>query len=54
MTFSIIVMILMVLAVIAMLPIWPWSRGWGYHNSAALGLITVVVLINATLTHYAF
>ena len=54
MTVSIIVMTLMVLAAIAMLPFWPWSRGWGYHNSAALTLITVVVLINATLTHYVF
>lgn len=52
MTFSIVVMIVMVAAIIAMLPIWPWSRGWGYGNAAALGLVTGVVLINAALTHF--
>lgn len=52
MIFSIVVMIVMVAAIIAMLPIWPWSRGSGYHNSGALSLITAVVLINAALTYY--
>jgi hypothetical protein len=54
MTFSIIVMIMMVLAVIAMLPFWPWSRGQGYGNATALSLITGVVLINAALTQFVF
>jgi len=54
MTFSIIVVALMVLTAIAILPIWPYSRGWGYHNSAALCLILAVVFINAALTHYVF
>ena len=49
MTFSIIVMIMFVLAVIATLPFWPYSRGWGFGTSTALGLVTAVVLINATL-----
>jgi low affinity Fe/Cu permease len=52
MVFSIVVMVLMVLAVTAMLPIWPWSRSWGYGNATALALITCVVLINAALTRY--
>ncbi len=52
MTFSTIVMIMMVLAVIAMLPFWPWSRGWGYGNATALALITGVVLINAVLDRF--
>ena len=54
MTFSTIVMIMMVLAVIAMLPFWPWSRGWGYGNATALSLITGVVFINAALTQFVF
>ena len=54
MTFSTILVVMMVLTIIAILPVWPYSRGWGYHNSAALSLITAVVLINATLTHFVF
>ncbi len=54
MTFSIIVMIMMGLGCVATLPIWPYSRGWGYHNCAALGLITAVVLINAALDRFVF
>ncbi len=54
MTFSLVVMIMMVLAIITTLPIWPYSRGWGYHNSAALSLITAVVVINAALDRFVF
>ena len=54
MTFSTILVVMMVLTIIAILPVWPYSRGWGYHNSAALSLITAVVLINAALTHFVF
>ncbi|MEE8530909.1 MAG: DUF3309 family protein [Hyphomicrobium sp.] len=54
MTFSIIVMIMMVLAIVAILPFWPWSRGQGYGNATALSLITGVVLINAALTQFVF
>ena len=54
MTFSIVVMIMFVLAVIATLPFWPYSRGWGFGTSSALGLVTTVVLINAALDRFVF
>ena len=27
------------------LPAWPYSGGWGYYPSGALGLILVIILI---------
>jgi len=35
-----------VVAALAALPIWPWSRKWGYGNAGALAYILLVVAIN--------
>jgi hypothetical protein len=34
----------LLLAVVA-LPLWPWSRGWGYAPSAGLLLLSLMVLL---------
>jgi len=36
-----------VVAAIAALPIWPWSRDWGNGNAGALAYILLVISINA-------
>jgi hypothetical protein len=36
-----------VVAAIAAMPIWPWSRDWGNGNAGALAYILLVVSINA-------
>jgi hypothetical protein len=41
---SILLLILVVLLVAA-LPTWPYSSGWGYYPSGGLGTILVIVLI---------
>ena len=38
-------LILLIILLIAVLPSWPYSRGWGYFPSGALGLILVIVLV---------
>ena len=38
-------LILLIILLIAVLPSWPYSRGWGYFPSGILGLILVIVLI---------
>lgn len=40
-----IILILLVLLVIASLPTWPYSRGWGYYPGGGLGLILLILLI---------
>ncbi len=42
-----ILLIILVLLVIGALPTWPYSSGWGYYPSGALGLILIVILILA-------
>lgn len=39
-----------VVAAIATLPIWPWTRGWGNANAGALAYILLVISINAGLS----
>jgi hypothetical protein len=38
-------LILLIILLIAVLPSWPYSRGWGYFPSGILGLILVIVLV---------
>ena len=38
-------LILLVLLLVGALPSWPYSSGWGYYPSGALGVILLVVLI---------
>ena len=38
-------LIILILLVLAALPTWPYSAGWGYYPSGGLGLILVIVLL---------
>ncbi len=40
-----ILIILLVLALLGAVPAWPYSRGWGYYPSSAVGLILLIVVI---------
>ncbi len=40
-----ILIIILVLLLIAALPTWPYSSGWGYYPSGGLGLILLILLI---------
>ena len=42
---SLLLLILLIILLIAVLPSWPYSRGWGYYPSGALGLVLVIVLV---------
>ena len=37
--------IVLVVLLIAALPTWPYSSGWGYYPSGGLGLVVLVLLI---------
>jgi hypothetical protein len=39
------ILILLILLLIGALPSWPYSSGWGYYPSGALGVILLVVLV---------
>jgi hypothetical protein len=40
-----ILVIILILVLVGAFPSWPYSRGWGYGPSGAVGLILVVLLI---------
>jgi hypothetical protein len=44
---SIVLVILLVVVLLAVLPTWPYSTGWGYYPSGIVGLIVLVLLILA-------
>lgn len=38
-------LILLIVLLLAVLPSWPYSRGWGYYPSGLFGLILLIVVI---------
>lgn len=42
---STILVIILVLLVLGALPVWPYSRSWGYNGSGLLGLLLVLVIL---------
>jgi hypothetical protein len=45
MTVSTLLLILLVLALFAAIPAWPYSRGWGYYPSGGVGIVLLIVLL---------
>ncbi len=44
---SLVLVVLLIVVLLAVLPTWPYSSGWGYYPSGIVGLIVVVLLIMA-------
>ncbi len=40
-----ILLIVLIVLLISALPTWPYSAGWGYYPSGALGLILLILLL---------
>jgi hypothetical protein len=40
-----ILFLILLLFIIAALPTWPYSAGWGYYPSGGLGVILLIVLL---------
>lgn len=48
---GLILIIILVLLLLGSVPAWPYSRGWGYRPTGALGLILAIVLILVLLKY---
>ena len=46
---NLILLIVLVILLVGALPAWPYSTGWGYYPSGALGTVLIIVLILALL-----
>jgi hypothetical protein len=42
---STIALVFLILLLVALLPTWPYSSGWGYYPSGGTGLIVLILLI---------
>ena len=40
-----VLIIVLVILLIASLPTWPYSSGWGYYPSGGLGLVVLILFI---------
>jgi len=40
-----ILLIILILALVGALPMWPYSSSWGYYPTGGLGLIVIIVII---------
>ena len=45
MSLGTILLIILVLALLGIIPIWPHSRSWGYGPSGGIGLIVLIIVI---------
>jgi hypothetical protein len=44
MSLTTLILILLLVLVLASIPTWPYSRGWGYGPSGLLGVVLLVIL----------
>jgi hypothetical protein len=44
---STVLLVILVLLLLGVLPLWPYSSGWGYYPSGGLGLLLIIVIILA-------
>ena len=42
---SLLLIVVLVLVVLAVLPTWPYSSGWGYYPSGGLGIVLLVLIV---------
>jgi hypothetical protein len=40
-----ILLIVVILALLGSLPMWPYSAGWGYYPSGGLGLLVLILIV---------
>jgi uncharacterized protein DUF3309 len=46
-TMSTILLVILILLLLGVLPVWPYSSGWGFYPSGGLGLILIILIILA-------
>jgi len=42
---SLIALIVIIILLLAVLPAWPYSSGWGYYPSGGLGIVVIVLVV---------
>ena len=42
---NLITLLILIVILLAVLPTWPYSSGWGYYPSGGVGLIVIILII---------
>lgn len=40
-----ILLIILILALLGSVPLWPYSAGWGYGPSGGIGLVLIILIV---------
>ena len=43
--FCMILLVIVILLLIGVLPVWPYSSGWGYYPMGGLGVVLVILVL---------
>jgi uncharacterized RDD family membrane protein YckC len=47
-------LILLIILLLAAVPAWPYSRGWGYYPSGALGTVLLILIVLMLIGYLPF
>jgi hypothetical protein len=42
---NLITLVILIVVLLAVLPTWPYSSGWGYYPSSGVGLLVLILII---------
>ncbi|RQW82438.1 MAG: DUF3309 domain-containing protein [Geobacter sp.] len=45
MSLGTILLVILILALLGIIPVWPHSRSWGYRPSSGVGLVVIILVI---------
>ena len=45
MSVGLLLLLILLIMMVASVPAWPYSRGWGYYPSGGLGTVLLILLI---------
>ena len=45
MSIGTILLVILILALVGIIPVWPHSRSWGYAPSGGVGLVVIILVI---------
>jgi len=45
MSLGTILLVILILALVGIIPVWPHSRSWGYAPSGGIGLVVIILVI---------
>jgi hypothetical protein len=42
---NLVTLLILIVILLAVLPAWPYSSGWGYYPSGAVGILVIILII---------